>query len=129
METNQNQTGQDEAVVAESCQEDRQALQRAIEDRLKILFTESLDCLEQALPHKRGDGSPNSHLFMTLRRRILNCGNGTAREVQALLDCFQVKQVFERRTEKHVMARQGPHGLPVGVQMPPGKTAAKGDSE
>lgn len=103
------------------CGPDRSAIQRQLERTLQDLWTEALVCLEEALPHKKGDGSNNERLFKALRHRVLTVGNRHKRDLPLLLGCYVIQQVVEREVVQRVVVKgEGPWNLPPGVRLPGG---------
>lgn len=100
------------------CNPDRLKLQALWEQSLKEIVEEALVDLEQALPHSRGDNSPNDLRFKQLRHRILDCGGRLKREIPRELGCYVIRQVIERQVVSRVrLPGHGPLGL-AGCRMP-----------
>lgn len=112
-------------AALDAARADRKSLEGIVAEKLKDLWTESLRCLEEALPHTMGDGSANEKLFKAHRYRILNRGNSLARSMAVELEDFVVTQVATRQVVQVARVKgRGPFDLPQGVRMPGDRPAS-----
>ncbi len=97
---------------------DRLCLNHALKQLMQELWTETLSRLQEALPHRRGDGSSNDRIFGALRNGILSIGNTKARQIPIVTGDFLVQQVYDTKVERHKVSGTGIFDLPAGVKMP-----------
>lgn len=90
-----------------ACREDRKALREQIEPMLKAIWHDALCCLESVLLGSEDPAERDYRLFRILRHRLLNTGNHQVRELAAVLNNYEIKQVMVRQQVVHIDARDG----------------------
>lgn len=117
-------------VRLSDCEEDRKKLVGYLRNQVKNVYREALECLEQALPFNKGEGSANETLFKILRRRILGQGNDVSRDIEDTLAGWITQEVLIREVvEKRVFRNpDDPNGLPHGVKLREQSQEPQGDS-
>jgi hypothetical protein len=100
------------------CGEDRNALEHAVGELLRKLWTESIYVVDEVLG-EIANPEKAAALRTAYKNRILNEGNRLKRLLKPILSDYMVKQVFVRAVVTRVSARSNdPWGLPEGVKMP-----------